>query len=183
MSKVYMFFADGFEEIEALASVDVLRRGGVETVMVSVTGNEYVTGSHNIVIKCDALFEEKGYDDGDLLFLPGGMPGTSTLMKHEGLKKLLLEYADAGKKLAAICAAPSVLGVNGLLNGKNAICFPGFEEQLEGACVSADKKVVVDGNVITGKGMGVATEFGLAILKELEGEATAVKIATAIQYL
>lgn len=183
MSKIYMFFADGFEEIEALASVDVLRRGGVETVMVSVTGNEYVTGSHKIVIKCDSLFEENKYDDGDLLFLPGGMPGTSTLMKHKGLKQLLLQYAGEGKKLAAICAAPSVLGVNGLLKGKNAICFPGFEEQLEGASVAVDKKVVVDGNIITGKGMGVATEFGLAILKELEGEETAEKIAAAIQYL
>ena len=182
MSKAYMFFADGFEEIEALAVVDILRRGGVETAMVSITGKEYVTGSHKIVIKCDMLFDESDFSDGDVLVLPGGMPGTNGLMAHSGLRDLLFEYRDAEKYLAAICAAPSVLGMNGLLRGRKAICFPGFEDKLLGAQVMTDK-VVTDGNIITAKGMGVAIELGLAILKALEGEETARKIAEAIQYL
>ncbi|MGN0165670.1 MAG: DJ-1 family glyoxalase III [Lachnospiraceae bacterium] len=183
MSKVYIFFADGFEEIEALAVVDVLRRGGVETVMVSITGNSMVTSSHHVSVKCDALFEEEDFSDGDMLVLPGGMPGTKSLQAHAGLKDLILRYAAEGKKLAAICAAPSVLGINGLLKGKKAICFPGFEDMLLEAEVQKDKKVVTDGNITTAKGMGVATEFGLELLKKLEGEDMAHKVAGAIQYL
>lgn len=183
MSKVYIFFADGFEEIEALAVVDVLRRGGVETLMVSVTDSEYVTSSHKVTVKCDIRFDEADCLNGDMLVLPGGMPGTNALMAHEGLRELLFQYRDSGKKLAAICAAPSVLGMNGLLKGKKAICFPGFEDKLLGAEPETDKKVVTDGNIITAKGMGVAVEFGLEILKALEGEAAAEKVASAIQYL
>lgn len=183
MSKAYVFFADGFEEIEALAVVDVLRRGGVETVMVSIMENEFVISSHKITVKCDICFEQEDFSGGDILVLPGGMPGTNALMAHSGLRELLFDYRDKNKKLAAICAAPSVLGMNGLLKGKKAICFPGFEDKLLAADVQTGKKVVEDGNIITAKGMGVATEFGLAILKALEGEETAKKIVAAIQYL
>lgn len=183
MSKVYIFFADGFEEIEALAVADVLRRGGVETFMVSLTDSAYVTSSHKVTVKCDIRFDESDYSDGDMLVLPGGMPGTNALMAHEGLRDLLFEYRNEEKKLAAICAAPSVLGMNGLLKGRKAICFPGFEDKLLGAEVQTDQKVVTDGNIITAKGMGVAVEFGLEILKELEGEAASQKVASAIQYL
>lgn len=183
MSKTYIFFSDGFEEIEALAVVDVLRRGGVEAIMVSVTGSLEVRGSHNIEIKCDSLFDECTFEDGDALVLPGGMPGTNGLRSHQGLKNTLIQFNKDGKIVAAICAAPSVLGEYGLLEGKNAICFPGFEDKLLGALPATDKKVVRDGNIITAKGMGVAIEFGLEILSALKGEESAEKVASAIQYL
>ncbi len=183
MSKAYVFLADGFEEVEALAVVDVLRRGGVETKLVSVMDSEFATSSHKITVKCDIGFSNSDFMDGDVLILPGGMPGTNALMAHGGLRELLFAYRNEGKKLAAICAAPSVLGMNGLLKDKRAICFPGFEDKLLGADVQYGRKVVVDGNIITAKGMGVATEFGLAVLAELEGAECAKKIAGAVQYL
>jgi len=181
MAKVSIFFADGFEEVEGLTVVDLLRRAKIEITVVSITGNQFVTGSHQITIKTDALFEEKIFDEEDMLVLPGGMPGTRNLSAHEGLDKLLKNFHAKGKKLSAICAAPSVLGEKGLLKGKNATCYPGYEAALIGATVK-DTAAVTDGNIITSKGMGTSIDFSLALIKDLVGEAEASKIAASILY-
>ena len=181
MSKVYVFFANGFEEIEGLTVVDLLRRADVETVMVSIMSDKTVMGAHHIPIIADGLFEDYNYSDGDMLVLPGGMPGTNNLMAHEGLCDELFVYRDANKYMAAICAAPSVLGMNEMLRGKKATCYPGFEDKLLGAEVTS-MGVVTDGNIITGKGMGTAIDFAAAIIEVLCGEEVAQKVLKAIQY-
>jgi 4-methyl-5(b-hydroxyethyl)-thiazole monophosphate biosynthesis len=181
MAKVYIFLANGYEEIEGLTVVDMLRRAGIEMVMVSVTGDIFVTGSHNITTKADLLFEGADFSDADMLVLPGGMPGTNNLEAHEGLDRLLKDFAGKGKKLSAICAAPTVLGSKGLLKGKKATCYPGHEEKLTGAHIK-NAAVVEDGTIITSKGMGTSIDFSLAIIKSLIGEAKAKGIAKAIQY-
>lgn len=170
MKKVYVFFADGFEEIEALASVDVLRRAGLEVEMVSVTPDEIVTGAHGVSMFCDVNIVNCDLGDAALLLLPGGMPGAATLGESEELCKALLKQAEAGKPLAAICAAPMVLGKLGLLRGKKATCYPGFEEYLDGAQYTANL-VEQDGNIITGKGPGAAIPFALTIVEHLVGKA------------
>lgn len=164
MSKIAIFMAVGFEEIEAISTIDVLRRGGMEVDLISVSGNEDVEGGHGISVKCNRQFYNVDYTDYDVLVLPGGMPGTENLNKHEGLLELLPKFLEDGKKVAAICAAPLILGQLGLLKGKNAICYPGFEEHLEGAKIS-ESAVVREGQLITAKGAGVAISFGLEILK------------------
>ena len=181
MKKLYIFLADGFEEIEGLTVVDIARRAGIEVVMVSITGNKMVQGAHEICISTDILFENQDFTDADMLVLPGGMPGTNALMEHEGLRNLLIDFDKQKKNLAAICAAPSVFGVNGLLMGKKAVCYPGFEEKLHGAVVSYDN-VAIDGHVITSRGMGTAIEFALAIVTKLVDEATSDRLAKAIVY-
>lgn len=181
MEKVYVFFAEGFEEIEGLTVVDMLRRVQVETVMVSVGDTKTVTGAHGIVIQADGVFGDYTYEDGSMAVLPGGMPGTNHLMAHEGLKKVLLSYHDAKKYVAAICAAPSVLGMHGLLTGRHATCYPGFEEKLLGAKALPDA-VVMDGNLITSRGMGTAISFGAALVSVLVGEEAAEELLKAIQY-
>jgi 4-methyl-5(b-hydroxyethyl)-thiazole monophosphate biosynthesis len=181
MSKVYIFIAEGFEEIEALTVVDLLRRAKIETVMVSVTGNKPVTGSHGIATITDILFEDTDFEDAELLVLPGGMPGTTNLGKHEGLDRLLTDFHQRGKNLAAICAAPRVLGTKGLLTGKSATCYPGHEESLLGANY-LDADVVTDGNIVTSKGMGTAIDFSLSLIEKLKNKEEAVLIAASIQY-
>jgi len=181
MAKVYVFLADGYEEIEGLTVVDLLRRAKIDIAMVSVTGNINVTGSHNITTIADILFEEADFSDGNMLVLPGGMPGTTHLMEHEGLDKLLRDFHAKDKPLAAICAAPRVLGTKGLLVGKNATCFPGNEASLLGASF-CDTSVVTDGNITTSKGMGTAIDFSLSLIRSIKGEAEASKIAESIQY-
>ena len=181
MNKVYVFLADGFEEIEGLTVVDLLRRANISTEMVSVTEKKQVMGSHGIEVTADSLFEECEYEGAAALVLPGGMPGTLNLGNHEGLCEALKIHYEKGKTVAAICAAPSVLGALGILKGKKATCYPGFEEKLEGAEVLTDK-TVVDENVITGKGMGAAIEFSLALIAQLKDEETAEKISNAIIY-
>lgn len=181
MSKVYVFFADGFEEIEALTVVDMLRRVKVETVMVSVNGKRSVKGAHGIVVETDGVFSDYSYKDGTMAVLPGGMPGTNHLMAHEGLKEVLLSYDREKKYLAAICAAPSVLGLNGLLQGRHATCFPGFEEKLLGAVAMPDA-VVMDGNMITSRGMGTAIAFAAALVSVLLDEETSEQLLETIQY-
>lgn len=160
---IYIFLADGFEEIEALTPVDVFRRAGLETLTVSVSDSYTVTGAHNIAVTADKLLTEIDCADADLLLLPGGMPGTKHLGACEPLCDALTAHAQAGKPVAAICAAPSVLGKLGLLNGKEAVCYPGFEDALIGATVS-EKNVVRDGNTVTAAGMGVALDFALECL-------------------
>lgn len=181
MAKVYIFLADGFEEIEGLTVVDLLRRADIDITMVSITGELSVTGAHRIAIQADALFENTDFSDAGMLVLPGGMPGTKHLSKHEGLDRLLKEFHSQGKKISAICAAPSVLGSKGLLSGKNAICYPGYEDVLLGAHIK-NEAVVEDGNFITSKGMGTAIDFSLAIIRNLKGAAEASKIAASVQY-
>jgi 4-methyl-5(b-hydroxyethyl)-thiazole monophosphate biosynthesis len=179
--KVYAMLADGFEEVEALAVIDILRRAKVDVDTVSVSGKNLVAGAHSIGIMADILFEEADFDSCDLIFLPGGMPGTKNLDVHPGLRDRILTFAKQGKKLAAICAAPSVLGHLGVLRGKKAICYPGFEEELTGAIIT-DERVVVDESVITSKGMGTAIELGLELVKILVGESEAETIKEGIQY-
>lgn len=168
MKKCYVFLAEGFEETEAVAIIDVLRRGELAVDVVSITGNKEVAGAHGVKVLAEKLFEETTYDDGAMLILPGGMPGTNNLNNHTGLKKLLQSFHEADKYLGAICAAPLVLGGLGLLKGKEAVCYPGFEEKLEGATLS-DKNTVFSGKIVTSKGVISAVEFGLSIVKELQG--------------
>lgn len=181
MKKAYLFFATGFEEVEALTVVDILRRGGVDCKTVSVTGDYDVTSSHAVTVRADLLFEEQGLEDGDMLILPGGIPGTPNLKAHAGLDKLIRHYHEAGKYLAAVCAAPTVYGEKGLLQGRKATCFPGMESGLVGAEHREDK-VVCDGQFITSRGMGTCIDFGLTLLAKLTDEANAQTIGQKIVY-
>jgi len=181
MSKVYIFLADGFEEIEGLTVVDMLRRADIDIEMVSISDRLDVVGGHQIIVKADMLFEDADFSDADMLVLPGGKVGTDNLTAHEGLDSLLKDFNAKGKLLAAICAAPSVLGKKGLLKGRKAICYPGFEDYLLGASIT-NEAVVSDGNIITSKGMGTAIDFSLEIIKRLKTGEDAEKIASSIQY-
>lgn len=181
MAKVFIFLANGYEEIEGLTVVDLLRRANIEITMVSITGDRDITGSHGITSRADMLFEETDYSEADMLVLPGGMPGTINLLNHSGLDQLLKNFAAKGKRLAAICAAPRVLGEKGLLSGKKATCYPGNENALLGAQV-VNAAVITDGNIITSKGMGTAIDFSLSLIKSLKGSEEALRIAQAIQY-
>ena len=160
--KVYTFLTDGFETVEALAVIDILRRAGIEVETVSITGNEQVCSAQNITVKADTLFKAQPVRKEDVLFLPGG-PGHKQYNECKPLLELLEKHHAEGGRIAAICAAPSVLGAAGLLEGRHATCHPGFEEKLTGAITSEDA-VVVDGNIITSRGMGTAIDFGLAIV-------------------
>ena len=155
--------ADGFEEIEALAPVDILRRGGVEVVTVSTNDDLQVQSAHGVTMIADAVFEDCDFADADLLLLPGGMPGASNLRAHEGVCKALTEQNAKGKRIGAICAAPYILGELGLLHGKRATCYPGFEHDLEGATYTAEL-VTVDGNITTAEGPGAALPYGYKLL-------------------
>lgn len=181
MKKVYIFLAEGFEEVEALMTVDMLLRAGIDMQMVSITGKTTVAGSHHIKIEADKLYEEINPGEADMLVLPGGMPGTRNLEAHEGLCTQLKEFYQSGKPVAAICAAPLVLGANGILEGRKATCYPGFEEELTGAVVT-DMPVVSDGNVITAKGLGTAVEFSLAIIEKLISREKAEEIKEQVQF-
>ena len=177
---VYLFLGTGFEEVEAIATIDVLRRAEVELTTVSVMEERIVEGAHGVRIEADKMFDEVDCANAQMLILPGGMPGTLNLGAHEGLAALLRDQNKKGRWIAAICAAPSILGHKGLLDGKSATCFPGFEEELFGANVSKDF-VVKDGNIITAKGMGSAIEFGLQIAEILTSTHNAQKIRASLQ--
>ncbi len=181
MVKAYIFLADGFEEIEGLTVVDILRRAGIDITMVSVMGTKKITGAHQIKLEAEALFEDIDFGKADMLILPGGVPGTNHLAAHKGLVKLLEEFNRDGRNLAAICAAPSVLGMNGILKGRRVTCYPGYEDKLLGTS-STGGRVEKDANIITAKGMGVSIEFALSIVEELKDRSTADRIAEAIQY-
>ena len=181
MAKAYILLAEGFEEVEALATADVLIRAGVKVKLVSVEGTGSVTGSHGIVIEAGARFASPdSYDTGhfpeaDAVILPGGKLGTDNLGASRGVSEMIRAYNAAGKYVCAICAAPSVLGTNGILDGHEATCFPGFETKLGGAKYT-DAPVIVSGNVITGRSMGTAIDFGLAIAEKLVGKEAAEKV-------
>ena len=175
---IYLFLANGFEEIEALCPLDLLRRAGLEVTTVGI-GGEMICGSHGITVAADipdTLFCDS---DPDMLILPGGMPGSKNLDESRVVDAALRVAARKGALIAAICAAPMVLGKRGLLEGKRATCFPGFENELVGATV-AKERVVRDGNIITAKGMGVALEFGLALVAALKGEEAATALKKAV---
>jgi len=165
MAKVYEFLANGFEEVEALAPVDILRRGGVEVKMVSITGSNLVESSHGVVVKADLLFENiTDFSDADLLMLPGGMPGSKNLNEHEGVRKALKEQFEKGKRVAAICAAPLVLASIGLLKGKKATIYPGMETYLGEDAEYTGALVQEDGNVTTGAGPAASFPYGYQLL-------------------
>lgn len=176
-----IFLAEGFEEIEALTVVDLLRRAQIEITMVSISDNMSVKGAHGIVVQADALFDQVNFDEMDALVLPGGMPGTRNLQAYEPLIKAIKKAASDGKIVSAICAAPLILGLNHLLEGKKASCYPGFEEDLLEAKVSYDT-VSKDGNIITSRGMGTAIEFACELIGVLLDEETAKKMKETIIY-
>lgn len=177
---IYVFLANGFEEIEALAVVDVLRRAELQVLTVGV-GEDFVIGSHQIPVAADIYERDLVLDKNvDAIVLPGGMPGTLNLEKSAVVQKAVDWAVENNKLICAICAAPSILGHKGLLDGKEATCFPGFEEELFGAHISKDF-VVKDGNFITAKGMGSAIEFGLQIAESLTSPAEAKKIRASLQ--
>jgi len=178
---VYLFLADGFEELEALTQVDLLRRAGIGIKTVSVTSSKTVTGAHKIATNADILFSESDYSDAELLFLPGGMPGTTNLSNHEGLCNLLLKKYESNVRIAAICAAPSILGKLGILDNKTATCYPGFEGKL-GSANYVNKKVVTDGIVTTSCGVGGAIECALELIRLLKDGQTAKNILEGILY-
>ncbi len=175
---VYVFLADGFEEIEALTPVDIMRRAGIDTVTVGVTGKT-VTGAHGIKVESDILIDEAVSDGLEMVVLPGGLPGADNLRANGRVRELTVTVAERGGFVSAICAAPRVLGELGLLKGKMAICYPGFEEYLEGAEI-ADSYVCRDGNIITAIGMGASADFALELVKVLKGSAVSDKIAEGI---
>ena len=184
MAKVYVFLADGFEDVEALIPVDVLRRGGVEVVTVSTTEFPLVESAHGVNIEADIQFEQSDYEDADLIMLPGGMPGASNLFEHEGVCKVVMDQFAAGKKVSAICAAPAVvLAQLGILDGKKATCYPGFEKALAeaGATYTGDL-VTVDGNITTAEGPAAAFPYAYELLTQLVDKKTSDQIAEGMRF-
>ena len=179
---VYLFLADGFEELEAIAPVDVLRRGGVEIKTVSVTDSLTVTGSHGITITADITANEVDLESAEGVILPGGIPGTPNLKASEKVWEALEKVNAKGGLVAAICAAPSVLGAFGYLKGRRATCYPGFEGELEGA-EYVKEFAVTDGNIITGCGAGGAYQFAFEVLKYFKGEAATETLKKGMLYV
>lgn len=179
MKKVALFLANGFEEIEALATVDILRRAQIPVETVSISDTKTVTGAHNVTVIADTTFQQADFSDVEVLILPGGMPGAKNLNEHEGLKELIPKFNGEGKQIAAICAAPMVLGGLGLLNDKRATCYPGFEAELAGAQTTGEN-VVVDGNITTGRGPGLAFEFALRLVEQIAGLKTRQEVQNGL---
>lgn len=177
---IYMFLANGFEEVEALCPLDILRRAGLEVTTVGVGSKDMISGAHGITVQAD--IPDVMYRDAspDMIILPGGMPGSTNLDESKIVDTALRVAAKRGAYLCAICAAPMVLGKRGYLEGKKAVCYPGFEEYLSGATIPESESVVRDGNIITAKGMGVAFEFGLELVRVLKDDETAEKIKKSV---
>ena len=169
MNEVCVFLADGFEEIEGLTVVDLLRRAGIETRTVSIMGQEEIKGAHGIIVKADSLFENTDFSEVKMLVLPGGMPGTIHLKEHKGLEELILKHNEEKKYLA------------GILKGKKAICYPGMEEGLIGAEVTC-QPAVTDGHITTSRGLGTAIDFALALISELRDKESADTISKQVVY-
>ena len=177
---IYVFLANGFEEVEAICPVDIMRRAGLSVTTVGIGGSQ-ITGSHGITVCADISEDKLNISDAEMIFLPGGMPGTLNLAASP-IVKSAIEYAvENDIYISAICAAPSILGEMGILKGKEAICYPGFEDKLLDAKISK-KRVVKDGKIITAAGMGVATDMGLCIVEALVSKETAEKLRTAVIY-
>lgn len=181
MNEVIVFLADGFEEIEGLTVVDVLRRAGISLHMVSIMEEKCVEGAHGIRVEADKLFAEAELEETKMLVLPGGLLGMQNLEAHEGVQKLVREFYEQDKELAAICASPTIFGRMGLLEGKRATAYPSMEEGLLGAQVSYEG-VVTDGKITTGRGMGVSIDFALRLIEILRDKVCADEIAEQIVY-
>ena len=173
----YIFLDNGFEEIEAITTIDLLRRADIMVTTVSVTGIETVLGAHNIAVKADALFQAVDFSDAEMLILPGG---ATRLGEHNDLCELLLQHNAENKMIAAICAAPSVLGQLGILHGKQATCYPGFESYLGESFIGG--LVVESKNIITAKGPGLSSDFAFCITEKLKGSDIAGQVYDAAQY-
>ena len=184
MKKVYVFLADGFEDVEALIPVDVWRRGGVDVTTVSISDFPLVRSAHGVNVEADIMFEQGEFDDADLIFLPGGMPGATNLFEHKGVCKTVVDQHMAGKKVAAICASPAVvLAPLGILEGKKATCYPGFESVLaENNATYTGDLFTVDGNVTTGEGPATAFPFAYELLSQLVNKQTADQIAEGMRF-
>lgn len=177
MKESYIFLADGFEEIEAISVVDLLRRAGIPVKTISISNSLLVTGAHGVAVKADCLYDATLVADHNWLILPGGMPGAENLHKFAPLQGLLKSTAAKCGKIAAICAAPAVvLAQAGLLKGRKATCYPGFEEMCEDADL-LDTGVVADGNIVTAQGPAFASQWALAIIKKELGEEESNKVA------
>lgn len=176
----YIFLADGFEECEALVPVDILRRADVEIKTVGI-GSNVITGAHGIKVVCDTVNKDLTFENLEGIILPGGMPGTLNLEKDQTVQKAIDYCAENNLIIAAICAAPSILGHKNLLSGKKATCFPGFEKDLLGATV-CDQPVVSDGYFITSCGAGAAFQFGFKILSLIKGEFFAENLSKQMKY-
>lgn len=181
MSIVCVFFGTGYEEIEALTVVDLLRRENIQTEMVSVTGQKLVKGSHEIAVEMDSLIEDVDFSQVDMIVLPGGTAGTNAMEACELLMKQVDAFIFEEKAVCAICAAPSILGHRGHLKGKKAISYPSFEYHLDGAIITREP-AVRDGNIITGRGMGCSIEFALAIVEYLKGQQASRELAEKIVF-
>lgn len=181
MKKVCVLIADGFEEIEALTAVDLLRRAQIYVDTVSITDDYIVQGSHGITVQTEDLFEEVDFGEFDMIVLPGGMPGTTNLGAHSGVRKVVKQYADQDRYVAAICAAPTVLSDLGLLKNKRVTCYPAMEEKIEGAVLTG-APVMWDGNIITSQGVGTAIDFALKLIAVLSGTEKAEEVADSIVY-
>lgn len=175
---IYFFLAEGFEEIEALCPIDLLRRAGLAVTTVGVGGKE-ICGSHGIKVAADIIDTEYNDKAPELIFLPGGMPGTLNLKASDTVMRAIKDAVACDAYIAAICAAPMILGEVGLLCGKEAICYPGFEDELKGAKIS-DKRIVRDGKILTAKGMGAALDFGLMIVELFCGKQKADDLRHAV---
>ena len=183
MAKVYEFLANGFEEIEGLAPVDILRRGGVDIKTVSVTGSEFVETSHGVTIKADLRFEDvESFEDADMLMIPGGMPGSTNLKEHEGVRQALIAQHKAGKRVGAICAAPMVLASTGILDGKKATCYPGFEQYFDASTEYTGTLFQEDGNVITGEGPAATLPYAYQILSYFVSKETVAALQDGMMY-
>ena len=179
---IYVFLANGFEEVEALIPVDVLRRAGKDVLTVSINETKEVTAAHGVTVIADTLFGDNDYSDAELLFLPGGLPGSQYLADHEALGQVLTERNEKGGLIAAICAAPAlVLGKLGIVDGKNATCYPGCEDQMAKANYTGEL-VTVDGNIVTGEGPAAAFPFAYTLTAMLAGEETAAALAEGMRF-
>ncbi len=181
MKTVYILLAEGFEELETIAPADLLRRAGAEVKLVSVNGAAAVRGARGVTMAADLPMAELDFNAMDMVVLPGGYPGYENLGKSPEVAALLRRANDAGKWIAAICGAPSVLGGLGLLKGRSATCYPGMEETLEGAQVLTDP-VVESENIITSRGAGTAVDFALALVARVASPEKAAEIARGIVY-
>lgn len=178
---IYLFLADGFEEIEALTVVDLLRRAELDIKTVSVKADRLVMGAHKVQLVADLVMEDVDYDQSQAFILPGGMPGTTNLSKNKALIELLIRANSEEKMIAAICAAPTIFGDLGFLEGRKAVCYPGFESKLKGAIIVEDP-VVRDGHIITSKAAGTAVEFSIKLIKHLKSKEDSMNIKRAILY-
>ncbi len=178
---IYVFLAEGFEEIEAITVIDVLLRGEVDVKTVSITDSLQVTGSHGISVIADTVIDKTDIKNADAVIFPGGMPGTKNLDESKEVDRIIFEANNSGKWIAAICAAPMILGKRGLLKGKEAVCFPGFEKYLEGAVVKADK-AIVSANIITSRGAGTAFDFAWTILSVIGKKNIGDKLRQSMLY-